>query len=445
MATFAAGTYGSAPRLDPKVRVQLSIMMFLNFAIWGSWFTVLGNRLGALGLSDSIGSIFGTMALGTIFAPIFIGQIADRYFSSEKLLGLLHLAGAGLLYYMSTLGGPGPVPDGANEAIKADYAALAASASTTFWWVALAYALVYSPTIALTSSITFSHVPDGQRDFPSVRVLGTVGWIAAGLGVDYVLRFFTATPQTSEFPFLMAAVLSAVLGVYSFFLPKTPPRGKAGDALPFVRAFSLLKIPSFAVFFAASFAITIVLAFYYNYTGVYLEKVHGYEKVATTMTLGQGSELVLLFLLPWFLIRFGMKAVLAVGMLAWGVRYLLFAFAPTAPASFIDPMVLIGVALHGVCFDFFFAAGFIHVDKTAPRDIRGSAQALFVFLTYGVAMYLGSELSNVLANVYMPKDGVPDWQTFWLLPAIGVLVVFVVFLVGFRESPNEAARPDLAA
>jgi nucleoside transporter len=407
-----AATAMPAPRLEMGLRINLSIMMFLEFAIWGSWFTVLGNRLSAMGLSAFIGTTFGTMALGAIFAPMFIGQIADRYFSSERLMAALHLAGAGLLYWLSQIP-PALEP----EQVQAT--------GSLFWWVALGYALVYSPTLALTNSIVFTHVPDNQRDFPGIRVLGTIGWIVAGIVVGQGLVVFTPDPKTSNLPLIQAAVLSVVLAVFSLFLPHTPPRGKPGEALPFLRAVGLLKDFSFAVFFGVSFLITIVLAFYYNYTGLFLETQLKVRDVASTMTIGQISEMIILPFLPLVLMRIGMKWVLALGMLAWGIRYGIFALGEPAW------LVIASLALHGICFDFFFAAGFIYVDQEAPNEIRGSAQALFTFLTYGFGMWLGSELSGLVFQRYTTEAGT-NWQQFWILPSVGVLAAFFVFILFFR-------------
>lgn len=457
MAHAAGPPVLTARPLAAGLRWNLSVMMFLQFAIWGAWFTVLGNRLAAMGLGDYIGRMYGTMALGSIFAPMIVGQVADRYFASERLMALLHLAGAGLLFWMSQIP-PALSPDQAD------------ATAWLFYAVALGYALVYSPTLALANSVAFAHVPDGQRDFPGVRVWGTVGWIVVGLTVGKVVSQFVPNPATSNVPFLLAAGLSAVLGVYSLFLPHTPPAGKAGDAFPFLRAVRLLKDPSFAVFFGASFLITIVLAFYYNYTGLFISDRHKVTDVASTMIVGQLAEMAILPLLPWFLVRFGMKSVLALGMLCWGVRYVLFSQAPANDLGWV--MILAGIALHGVCFDFFFAAGFIHVDKEAPSDIRGSGQALFTFLTYGVAMWLGSEFSNLVAGRFtreIPTDvksktvevhewfasggwvsrefvsstpGViseTDWTSFWLVPAAGVLTALLIFVLFFRTRRPPAA------
>ena len=416
----------SAPPLAMGLRVNLSVMMFLQFAVWGAWFVVLGVYLEkGLGFSGTqIGNIYGTMALGGILAPMLIGQIADRYFSSEKLMAFLHLAGAGMLYLMAQIKDP-----------------------TQFYVVTLVYALLYSSTLVLANSITFTHVPDGARDFPRVRVLGTLGWIVANLIVGFVLPLFYTKPDQTHLPLLLAAGFSAVLGVTSFFLPHTPPTGKVGEAFPALRAVGLLKSPSFAVFFGVSFVITIVLAFYYTFTGNYLNdstlprlpneiNLHFFKigmTVATIMTIGQWAELVLLPFLPWFLRVMGMKWVIAVGMLAWGVRYLLFALGAEGDVS---AWVVIGsLALHGVCFDFFFAAGFIYVDNEAPKEIRASGQALFTFLTYGVGMWLGNMLSGYVVDHYTtgPENSpIRNWYAIWLIPSVGVLASLAVFVLFFH-------------
>jgi nucleoside transporter len=424
------------PPLDMGLRLKLSVMMFLQFATWGAWFVIMGNYLDSRKFTKGeIGSIYGTMALGTIFAPLFIGQIADRFFSSERLMAVLHLLGAGLLYWMAYIDSP-----------------------DLFYWAALLYALVYSPTLALSNSIAFTHVPDGGRDFPGLRVLGTVGWIAANWIIGILLAY-TPTPAgqpMSNEPFLLGAMFSCMLGIFSLLLPNTPPPGKAGDALPFLKAFGLLKEFSFAVFFGVSFVITIVLAFYYGFTGIYLEKgVHlEGDNVAPVMTIGQFAELLLLPFLPYFLSRWGMKWVLALGMLCWGIRYALFSLYAQADTTLLFPLVLLGIALHGICFDFFFAAGFIHVDNTAPPDIRGSGQALFTFLTYGVGMWLGNMLSGKLGDLLTTTTvdsagkeiSVTDWTMFWLIPAVGVLFCFVVFVLFFRDKAfKKPAFADLSA
>jgi nucleoside transporter len=405
----------TVPSLDPGLRINLSIMMFLQFAIWGAWYTVIGNYLDHLGFDASIiGWVYSLMPLGAIVSPMIISALADRYVASERLMAVLHLLGAVAMYYVAQIKGKEQV--------------------TELLTLLTAYSLLYNPTLALSNSIVFSHVPDGQRDFPGIRVLGTLGWIAAGLVLDFVLGTEKPAFESNQF-LLLTAGLSAVLGVYSFFLPHTPPSGKPGDALPFVKALGLFRDSSFAVFFGVSFVITIVLAFYYGFTGIYLEKAAGVKNVASTMIWGQVAETILLPMLPLFLWYMGMKWVLALGMFCWGLRYAFFALGqPYA-------LVFLGILLHGACFDFFFAAGFIHVDNEAPKDIRASGQALFGFLTYGLGMFRGSIFGGYLAKALTtgtPPNEVIDWQTFWLVPSIGVLASLAVFVIFFRMRPKKA-------
>lgn len=440
MSATAEPTAATAPPLDPLVRAQLSVMMFLQFAIWGSWAVIFFPYLTNLKFTgEQAGALGGNMALGAIVSTIFAGYIADRLMSSQYLMSICHLGGAALLYAVAQVRDP-------NE----------------YWLLfalTLAYALLYNPTLVLANSITFRHVPDGQRDFPGIRVLGTLGWIAAGFAIDFLFSGPAVGPDGAPVlnpdgspkidpasktngPLLLAAGLSAVLGVFSLLLPKTPPTGKAGDAVPFIKALGLFKDFSFAVFFIVSLVITIVLAFYYIVTSDFLEKAAGVTKTGSTMLIGQVCETIFLPLLPLFLWRIGMKWVLALGMLCWGVRYLLFSQGGPEGLPFV--LVLVGITLHGFCFDFFFAAGFIHCDNEAPKDIKASAQALFSFLTYGVGMWLGSLLSGVLRDYYTTdKDGqkVTDWEHFWQVPAFGVLGCLVVFVLFFRMHPRRSAVP----
>jgi nucleoside transporter len=415
----------TAPPLDMGLRFKLSVMMFLEFAIWGSWFVVFYPYLKRLGFSDTeAGALVGNVALGAILSTLFAGYIADRFFSSERMLAVLHLLGAGLLYWMAQIQSP-----------------------SQFWLlfaVSLAYSLLYNPTLALVNSVSFTHIPDATRDFPSIRVLGTLGWIVVGFLIDLLFVRTTTLPDGSTMlipasgsngPLLLAAALSAVLGIYCFFLPHTPPSGKPDDAIPFVKALLLFDDFSFAVFFIVSFVITIVLAFYYTATSNFLEQAAGVTNVGSTMLIGQLAELVLLPLLPIFLWRLGMKWVLALGMLCWGIRYALFSVG--GPAGLPFALVILGIALHGVCFDFFFAAGFIHVDNEAPRDIRASGQALFSFLTYGVGMWLGSLLAGKLLGMFTTEAGT-NWHAFWLIPSIGVLASLIVFVLLFRMRSRKA-------
>lgn len=420
MASDQVAPSSSRP-LDMGVRIKLSIMMFLQFAIWGSWATVIGNYLKHLQFTqEQIGWVSSLMPLGGMIGPmlLILSQLADRFVASQRLLGAMHLAGAACLYWVSTLTGP-----------------------SQFWTLFLSmsmYALLYNVTLALTNSITFSHCV-GERDFPSIRVLGTIGFISAALTLDYVLGSKKAPVYLTNSFLLLAVGLSAVLGVVSFMLPHTPPSGKKGEAMPFIKALRLFKDPAFAVFFGISFVITIVLAFYYNLTGQYLEKSHGVTNVATTMMWGQVAEIFFMLLLPTFLRTMGMKGVLALGMLCWGVRYTLFSVS--AGNESLYSLAFIGILLHGICFDFFFAAAFIYVDRRAPSDIRPSAQALFSFLTYGAGMFIGSVAGGYLAGALTSKDEmgkeVIDWSTFWLVPAVGVLVSLAAFVALFRTGRDQ--------
>ena len=453
------GSISVKPPLDMGVRLRLSVMMFLQFAVWGSFWTVLNVYCDKTlhFTSPQIGSLYGTMALGAIISTMFAGQLADRFISSEYLLAIFHLAGAAFLFAMSQVH---------------DF--------NTMWWAALGYALVYNPTLAVANSISFANIPDATRDFPTLRVLGTIGWIVAGVAVDVVLGRGAALTAK---PLVMAGVLSTVLGLFCLALPHTPPSGKTGSAFPFLQAFGLLKDFSFGVFFGVSFAITIALAFYYGFAGTFLTDLgvggaqlgagvtlaqtlaiaamlvltflrafqvlgdvlytvlfcisfgvtiwvgfhFGFPGVATVQTFGQMSELFFLMLLPFALKRFGMKGVLCVGMCAWAARYGLFSLQhPFA-------LVLIGVILHGVCFDFFLAAGFIHTDNEAPPQIRGSAQALFTFLTYGVGMWIGNIISGYVVG-HFRHGGVVDWPKVWLVPAIGAAFCLLLFIILWRNT-----------
>ena len=420
------------PAFDLSVWLRLSVMMFLQFAVWGAWFVVLGRYLEkGLGFDAAQqGSIYGTMAFGAIFSMMFAGQLADRVLASQYLMAIFHLAGAALLFVLARM-------TGFNE----------------FWWVAFAYALVYNPTLAISNSIAFANIKDSAH-FAWVRVFGTVGWILAGLSVDFLL------PRDSDVtnrPLLLAAGLSAALGLFSFLLPHTPPAGRAGGGVPFLRAFGLLRDPSFAIFFGVALAVAIALAFYYTFTSNYLGDLK-VERIPTVMSLGQVSEVVFMLLLPFAIKYVGMKAVLAVGIGAWAVRYGLFARAADGTAF---PLIVLGVLLHGICFDFFLAAGFIHTENKAPASIRGSAQALFSFLVYGVGMWIGNLVSGRVVAAYTtaatdaagnpPLDAagkqvtVRDWGHIWQVPAIGAAVCLVLFLIFWRDRKGKVDEAGPAA
>ncbi|MCS6849743.1 MAG: MFS transporter [Gemmataceae bacterium] len=424
-----------APPLDWGVRIPLSLMFFLEFAIWGAWYVVLGQYLTTLGFSGKqIGSIYSTLALGSIVAPPIFGALADQYVEAQYLVGGLHLVGAAFLLMMASIRTPG-----------------------WFFLAALGYALVYAPTLPLTNAIVFAKVPDATRDFPTIRVLGTIGWIAANLFLKVLLK--PGEPVNNR-PLLLAVVLSVVLGLYSFALPSVPP-GLQGTALkeklttlmndfswpalgaflaklfPFTEALNLFRDFPFAVFFSISLLVSIAMSFYFSFTSIYLEqgvKIRP-DYVGPITTLGQAIEIIFMFTLGYFISTFGMKAILVAGMSAWALRYLCFALS----RPFV--LVLLGLALHGVCFDFFFGAGFIHVETTAPEVIRSSAQALYSTLVYGIGMYTGTVLSGWVNQgftrefvdpVTQERTRITDWRSFWLVPFVGVVACLVPFVIFFR-------------
>lgn len=369
-------------------------MMFLQFFALGSWFNTLSLAMGRHGLGEFIGGAYESAPIGAIFAPLFLGMVADRFFPSERVMGVLMLAGGLIMVAIAMM-----APEGAEK-------------GATLVWLMVAYMLCYMPTFGLGNTITFSHVK--QQDFPKARVWGTVGWIVAGLVVG-------ALGWSGSLKiFWVAAVTSLVSGVYCFFLPHTPPplKGRPLDlgALFMRDAFKLFKDPAFCVFGICSFLICIPLAYYFGQTPPFLSAA-GFTEAAATMSLGQMSEIVFMLLIPFFFRKLGVKWMLLVGMLCWVLRYALFAMG--APQQ-VTWMLLIGVLLHGVCYDFFFVTGFIYTDKKAPVEIRGQAQSLLVFLTQGLGMFFGYRMAfgGNLPFTGAGKEGVPLPNSFG---EIGVL------------------------
>lgn len=344
-----------------SVSIRLSVMMFLQFFVWGAWFATLGLCLGSNGLGDFSGGAYGSAPLGAMIAPLFLGLVADRFFPSQKVLGILFLLGGVLLLLV-----PGVA---------------AAENGRLMVWLMIGNMLCYMPTLGLANTIAFSNVD--RLVFPKIRVWGTIGWIIAGLVVGIL-------GWSAKFEmFYLAGSASLALGVFSFFLPDTPAPAKGQPvnmrALLMVDAFSLLKRPAFFVFMLCSMLICIPLAYYYGVTGNYLQNT-GFLQPASTMTVGQMSEIFFMLLIPFFFRKLGVKWMILIGMLAWVVRYLLFAYG--APEQ-VFWMIFLGVALHGICYDFFFVTGFMYTDKVASKSIRGQAQSMLVFFTQGVGMYIG--------------------------------------------------------
>lgn len=399
-------------RMNLSIRSKLSVMMFLQYLIWGAWFaTGYAFLTKKFGFSDEhAASCYATTNLAAMIAPFFVGMVADRFFSAQKVLAVLHVLGGLFIYAASK---------------QTEFSA--------FYPLLLAHTLCYMPTMSLTNSVAFAQMSDPGKQFPSIRVLGTIGWIAAGLlvsrlGFDLDVRIFH-----------IAAIASIVMGIFCLFLPDTPPKAKGEPvsirAILGLDALSLMKDRSFAVFMIGSFLICIPLAFYYNLTGSFLGD-RGVENVASTMSWGQMSEIFFMLVFPLFFARFGVKWMLIVGMAAWAGRY--FLFATHAPGSPLWPVYL-GVILHGVCYDFFFVTGQVYVDQRADEKIRSAAQGFIAFATYGLGMFVGSMIQGQVAAAHT-VDKVKAWDKIWIVPAIGSLGVLLIFLALFKAPKDKPAQ-----
>jgi nucleoside transporter len=396
-------------------RIQLSAMMFLQFFIWGAWYVTMGTYLDKVlkATGVQVGAAYSAMAIATMFSPIFVGMIADRFFSAQKVLGVVHIIGALLLFYLS----------------KIDNASF-------FYWIVLLYSLMYAPTLALANSVAFRQMNDPSKEFPSIRFLGTIGWIAVGWMIDKVFKLSTEQLATT---FIIAAVASGALGLLSFSLPDTPPKAK-GTKTTFAKvlgadAFVLFKDRSFTVFLIASILICIPLSFYYSLTNLFLTEA-GMKNVTSNMTLGQFSEALFILLIPFFFRRLGVKWMIAIGMIAWAIRFLLFGYGDAAENLW---MLFAGIILHGVCFDFFFVTGQIYTDSKADISIQSSAQGLITMATYGVGMWVGTLLSGYVKDYFTAKD-IVNWKNTWLVPAGISVAVLLFFLVFFNEKKKIAER-----
>ncbi|PIQ49879.1 MAG: MFS transporter [Cytophagales bacterium CG12_big_fil_rev_8_21_14_0_65_40_12] len=397
------------------IKVRLSIMMFLQFFIWGGWFVTLGTFLGNnINATDGqIAQAFSTQSWGAIIAPFIIGLIADRYFNAERILGVLHLGGALLMYLMANT-----------------------TEFSVFYPYVLGYMIMYMPTLALVNSVAFRTMSDPSKEFSTIRVFGTIGWITAGLVISFIFSWDSQESIASgmlENTFMMTAIASAILGLFSFTLPKTPPLVKKGEKIALrdilgLDALKLLTNKNFAVFFFSSVLICIPLAFYYQNANPFLTEI-GVTNPTGKMTIGQISEVLFMLLLPIFLKKYGIKKTLLFGMLAWALRYLLFAFGNADELVF---MLLGGIALHGICYDFFFVSGQIYTDSKAGEKSKSSAQGLITLATYGVGMLIGFWVAGQISAYYTVGD-IHEWKNIWLLPAGFAVLVFLIFAATFKN------------
>ena len=406
--------------MNPTIRIKLSTMMFLEFFIWGSWFVTLGTflaqNLNATG--PETGSVFSTQSWGAIVAPFIIGLIADRYFNAEKILGVLHILGAVLMYQMYR-----------------------ATDIAVFYPYVLAYMILYMPTLALVNSVSFNQMTDPEKEFSSIRIWGTLGWIAAGLLISFAFHWDSQDGVKDGLlrnTFLMSSIASIVLGIFSFLLPKTPPKG-AGEKITIsdilgLDALKLLKDKNFLIFFCSSILICIPLAFYYQNANNFLTNI-GMDNPTGKMTIGQISEVLFLLALPIFFKKFGFKKTILVGMLAWAIRYVLFGFVNAGELSF---MLIIGIALHGICYDFFFVSGQIYTNSKAGDKFKSAAQGLITLATYGIGMLIGFMVAGQITEMYK-VGGAEDWKMIWLIPAGIAFVVFLIFALLFNDKTKAEA------
>jgi len=390
-------------------RLQLSFMMFLNFFVWGIWFVTMGTYLSkSLHASDvQNGLAYGTQSLGAIIAPFVIGLIADKFFSAQKILGILHLLGGALMYYIS---------------LKSDF--------SSFYPAILTYMILYMPTLALVNAISFKQMNNPEKEFSFIRVWGTIGWIIAGLLIGWLELEQNGTLVNT---FKISAAVSVVLGIFSFTLPDTPPQN-TGKKISFgeiigLDALKLLKDKNFLIFFLSSLLICIPLAFYYQETNLFLNEIK-MKEAATKMSMGQISELIFMFLMPLLFLKLGVKKMLLAGMIAWLIRYLFFAYGNVESGI---SLLYLGIILHGICYDFFFVTGQIYTDEKAGPAIRSSAQGMITLATYGVGMLIGFWFAGLMTAQFKTPDG-HIWKTIWLIPA-GISAIMVVFFgIFFKDT-----------
>lgn len=410
------------PVSQSSIKLKLSIFMFLQYFIWGAWYVSLGAYL-ATTLKfggEQIGAAYGAFAIGSMISPFFVGLIADRFFASERLLAVLGILGGVALFVLAHMQSFG-----------------------TFYPMLIAYCALYTPTLALGNSLSLHHLANAKEDFPRIKVLSAVGWMAGGVTLSLLKG------EQSQVQFYLAGIVSVVFGLFCLALPHTPPRKTGQDVSLYeilgLDALALMKKPSFAIFIVCMFLICIPLYFYFVMMGIYLTELQ-WTNLAGKLTLAQFSDMVFLFLLALMLKRLGYKKTIFIGILAWATRYFLLAQSVNSDAALQSAFIFGAILLHGVCYDFLFIAGQLYVDNEANERNRGAAQGFIAFILWGVGAFVGTLLAGrTLASHTLEKAQgtiVHDWQGIWTMPAIGAVVVMVLFLIFFRESPKAAAAPE---
>jgi len=389
--------------MKPLVFTKLSVMMFLEYFVWGAWYVTMSTYMTEFLHSSGgqVGAAYSALAIATMISPFFIGMVADKYFAAQRIMGVFHIVGGVLLYF-----------------------ATETTDNTTFYWIILLYSLLYMPTIALSNSIAFTQMTDPGKQFPWIRVFGTLGWIGAGITIGAL-----AIEKTSS-TFHLAAAASVALGVISFVLPNTPPKGQgsaASSALG-VEAFVLFKDKPYLIFFIAAILVCIPLSFYYGFANVFLVQT-GMENATGKMTLGQISEAMFILAIPFLFNTIGVKKMLLLGITAWMLRYICFAFGDNGANLW---MLYAGIILHGICYDFFFVTGYMYTEKKAGEKIKNAAQGLFTFATYGAGMLIGTLFSGYTSD-YFTVDGVYQWTNIWLVPTCISVAVLIYFILFFKE------------
>lgn len=424
---FPTGTpyYPKSPttpttKMNLGLTARLSLMMFVQYFIWGCWAPTLGNYMTTFNAGDQISLAYSLGPISAIIAPFFLGMVADRFFDSEKVLGVMCVISGAAMVMMPSYAGTG-----------------------AFLPLLFLHAICYFPTLGLTASLAFHHMTNQEKEFPVVRVFGTIGWVAAGwiigklLGADFDSR-----------PLLWGGGAAIFLGLYSFTLPKTPPpsRGQKTSWRQILGfdALRQLKSRSFIVFLVSAMLIFIAFGTYFPYAPTYLAST-GIDNPAFEMSFGQASEIIFMLLIPFFFRRLGVKWMLMMGMLAWVARFALFGTA-AIPQTYV--LIMIGILIHGICYDFFFVTGQIYIDKKTSPAIRGQVQGLLVLLTQGVGFLLGTQISGWYINAN-GENGVltaPGWQKFWYLFAGATLVFAILFFLLFKDDSKDvvADGPELA-